>query len=71
MKILHDGRNIKNQVPGNLIPFGWTPDGKQILVLVFGGDNISRIAYVSAADGLIRYDKALSLRGRPSSSGIM
>lgn len=61
MRILHDGRNIKDQIPDNLVPFGWTADGKQILTRLSGEDNISRIAFISALDGAIKYEKALSL----------
>jgi Tol biopolymer transport system component len=62
MRILHDGRNANNQVPENLIPFGWTSDGKQILTIFSRQDNISGIAFISALDGSIKYEKALSLR---------
>ncbi len=44
------------------IPFGWTADGKQILTASFGHDNISGIAFISAADGSIMNEKALSLK---------
>ena len=44
------------------IPFGWTADGKQILTASFGHDNISGIAFISAADGSIMDEKALSLK---------
>lgn len=43
------------------IPFGWTADGKQILTAFFGRDNVSGIAFISAVDGSVKNEKALSL----------
>jgi Tol biopolymer transport system component len=62
MRILHDGRDAIKQVPENLTPFAWTADGKQILTTLSREDNISRIAFISALDGSIKFEKALSLR---------
>jgi Tol biopolymer transport system component len=62
MRILHDGRDSNNQIPGNLTPFGWTSDGKQILTVFSRPDNISGIALISALDGSVKYEKALSPR---------
>jgi Tol biopolymer transport system component len=56
-RILRDGKDGLDQ-----IPFGWTSDGKQILTVFFGRDNISGIAFISTVDGSIKDEKALSLK---------
>ncbi len=43
------------------IPFGWTSDGKQILTVYFERDNISGITFISAVDGSVKDEKALSV----------
>ena len=62
LRILHDGRNVSYQIPENLTPFGWTSDGKQILTHFSRGDNISGIAFISAVDGSVKYERGLSLK---------
>lgn len=41
----------RNEEAGFVQPCAWTPDGKQILTLLFRKDNISQIALVPAAGG--------------------
>jgi len=56
-RILRDGKDGLDQ-----LPFGWTSDGKQILTHFSGRDNISGIAFISALDGSVKDEKALSLK---------
>lgn len=56
-RILRDGKDVLDQ-----LPFGWTSDGKQILTLFFGRDNISGIAFISTLDGSVKDEKVLSLK---------
>jgi tetratricopeptide (TPR) repeat protein len=53
-----DGRNprvlYRNEESAWIRPHEWTPDGKQILVVVMRKDGTSQIALVSATDGAIR-----------------
>ena len=56
-RILRDGKDGLDQVP-----FGWTSDGKQILTVFFGRDNIFGIAFISTVDGSVKDEKALSLK---------
>ncbi len=56
-RILRDGKDGLDP-----IPFGWTSDGKQILTVFFGRDNISGIAFISTVDGSVNDEKALSLK---------
>ncbi len=51
---------FRNPEAGFVQPCAWSPDGKQILTLLFRRDNISQIALVSAADGEVRVLKSLS-----------
>jgi Tol biopolymer transport system component len=49
----------RNEEAGFVQPSAWSPDGKQILTLLFRKDNISQITLVSAADGSVRVLKSL------------
>ena len=51
---------IRNPEAGFVQPCSWSPDGKQILTLLFRKDNISQIALVSAADGSTQVLKSLN-----------
>jgi Tol biopolymer transport system component len=55
-RILRDGKDGLDY-----LPFGWTSDGNEILTHFSGPDKISGIAFVSAFDGSIKHEKALSL----------
>lgn len=49
----------RNEDAGFVQPCSWTPDGKQILTLLFRRDNISQIALVPAAGGPPRVLRSL------------
>ncbi|MDA1312595.1 MAG: hypothetical protein O2968_04595 [Acidobacteria bacterium] len=51
---------IRNPEAGFVQPCSWSPDGEQILTLLFRKDNISQIALVSARDGSIQVLKSLN-----------
>lgn len=51
---------IRNPEAGFVQPCSWSPDGKQILTLLFRKDNISQIALVSASDGSTQILKSLN-----------
>ena len=51
---------IRNPEAGFVQPCSWSPDGKQILTLLFRKDNISQIALVSAEDGSTKVLKSLN-----------
>lgn len=51
---------IRNPEAGFVQPTSWSPDGKQILTLLFRKDNISQIALVSAEDGSTQVLKSLN-----------
>jgi len=50
----------RNEEAGFVQPCAWSPDGKQILTLLFRKDNISQIALVSADGGAARVLKSLN-----------
>lgn len=50
----------RNAEAGFVRPSAWSPDGKQILTLLFRKDNISQIALVSVADGAVRTLKSMN-----------
>ena len=50
----------RNEEAGFVKPSAWSPDGKQILTLLFRKDNISQIALVSAQDGSARPLRSLN-----------
>ena len=50
----------RNEEAGFVQPSAFSPDGKQILTLLFRKDNTSQIALVSAADGSLRVLKSLN-----------
>jgi Tol biopolymer transport system component len=56
-RILYNGKETSY-----LIPFGWTPDGKQILAVFYGQDRSAKIAFVSEEDGSVRVLKDMSAR---------
>ncbi|MBK5293840.1 MAG: PD40 domain-containing protein [Acidobacteriia bacterium] len=49
----------RNEEAGFVQPCAWTPDGKQILTLLFRKDNISQIAMVALVGGVARVLKSL------------
>jgi len=51
---------ICNPEAGFVQPCSWSPDGKQILTLLFRKDNISQIALVSVQDGSTKVLKSLN-----------
>ena len=51
---------FRNPEAGFVQPCSWSPDGEQILTLLFRKDNISQIALVSARDGSTRVLKSLN-----------
>ena len=51
---------FRNQEAGFVQPCAWTPDGKQILTLLFRKDNISQIAMVGTDGGPARVLKSLN-----------
>ena len=51
---------FRNPEAGFVQPCSWSPDGEQILTLLFRKDNISQIALVSARDGSMRVLKSLN-----------
>ena len=51
---------FRNSEAGFVQPCSWSPDGEQILTLLFRKDNISQIALVSARDGSTRILKSLN-----------
>ena len=50
----------RNEEAGFVQPTSWTPDGKQVLTLLFRKDNISQIALVDAASGAVRVLRSLN-----------
>jgi Tol biopolymer transport system component len=50
----------RNEEAGFVQPTSWTPDGKQILTLLFRKDNISQIALIDAATGSVRVLRSLN-----------
>lgn len=50
----------RNELAGFVQPCAWTPDGRQILTLLFRQDNISQIALVPAAKGPPRVLRSLN-----------
>jgi Tol biopolymer transport system component len=56
-RILLDAKDVSYQVP-----IGWTADGKQILTVLFGKDNSSRIVFVSSVDGSVKVLKPMSFK---------
>jgi Tol biopolymer transport system component len=50
----------RNPEAGFVQPCAWTPDGKQILTLLFRKDTISQITLIAAADGAVRVLKSLN-----------